>query len=96
MQEPELLLCSSWRPSQHVDDVGEEDEAHDGEEHQQHDVHHGGNASGAEKNEQEARRTRSSAVWPVREIGRDRIKSERLRLESPPTRFKPGNERNSS
>lgn len=40
-----LLLCSRWcASSQHVDDVGEEDEAHDGEEHQQHDVHHGGNA----------------------------------------------------
>lgn len=29
--------------SQHVDDVGEEDEAHDGEEHQHQNVHHDGN-----------------------------------------------------
>lgn len=32
--------------SQHVDDVGEEDETHDGEKHQQQDVHHGGRAGG--------------------------------------------------
>ncbi|CAB1431336.1 unnamed protein product [Pleuronectes platessa] len=34
---------SSSSSSQHVDDVGEEDEAHDGEKHQHQNVHHGGN-----------------------------------------------------
>lgn len=30
--------------SQHVDDVGEEDQAHDGEKHQHQNVHHGEDA----------------------------------------------------
>lgn len=34
--------------SQQVDDVGEEDEANDGEEHQHQNVHHDGDAAGGD------------------------------------------------
>ncbi|CAK6961199.1 unnamed protein product [Scomber scombrus] len=66
--------------SQDVDDVGEKDEAHDGEKHQHQNVHHGGNVM-SEMDGADARRSRQhTKQQPVQEIGRVRKRSEWRRV----------------
>lgn len=73
-------LCGRARSSQQVDDVGEEDEAYDGEKHQHQNVHHDGNTVRDGREVWPARRTRSktAAPPPVKEIGQDRSRSEQI------------------
>lgn len=55
---------------QQVDDVGKEDEAHDGEKHQHQNVHHDGNTG------RDGRGGSDKDVQPVQNIGQDRQRSE--------------------
>lgn len=65
--------------SQQVDDVGEEDEANDGEEHQHQNVHHDGDAAGGDGRCGRAEDTQGKKKTPQQpgseEIGKDRLRS---------------------
>ncbi|KAK2893546.1 hypothetical protein Q8A73_016030 [Channa argus] len=63
--------------SQHVDNIGEEDKAHDGEKHQQQNVHHDGKKLPAMV-QMRGGRAQQTALLTVQEIGKNRNLSGRI------------------